>query len=160
MVHVILPISLLTCKHNDAQRGRQRFSTNNARIAPDQQPPPCNDDNRRPNRCFDQFLVCAVPRNPICCGKEDCENMVSWLAMKSRLESRLILSAGMSLVVLVDAFLRSLLEVGQALLQRHKAYVRQLEVSVPWISFVLTNWNKLAEESWMDAIYFQPETCQ
>jgi len=41
-----------------------------------------------------------------CCGKEDCENMVSWLAMKSRLESRLILSAGMSLVVLVDAFLK------------------------------------------------------
>ena len=29
-----------------------------------------------------------------CCGKEDCENVVSWLAMKSRLESRLILSAG------------------------------------------------------------------
>lgn len=36
---------------------------------------------------------------------------MSWLAMKSRLESRLILSA----------------EVGQALLQRHEAYVRQLE---------------------------------
>lgn len=31
---------------------------------------------------------------------------MSWLAMKSRLESRLILSAGMSLVVLVDAFLK------------------------------------------------------
>ena len=29
-----------------------------------------------------------------CCGKEDCENLKSWLALKSRLESRLILSAG------------------------------------------------------------------
>lgn len=29
-----------------------------------------------------------------CCGEEGCENNTSWLAMKSRLESRLILSAG------------------------------------------------------------------
>ena len=29
-----------------------------------------------------------------CCGKEDCENLKSWLALKSRLGSRLILSAG------------------------------------------------------------------
>lgn len=95
-----------------------------------------------------------------CCGKEDCENVVSWLAMKSRLESRLILSAGMSLVVLVGAYLRSLLEVGQALLQRHEGYVRQLEASVPWISLAPTNWSTLAEESWTDEIYFQPERCQ
>jgi hypothetical protein len=85
---------------------------------------------------------------------------VSWLAMKSRLESRLILSAGMSLVALVGAYLRPLLEVGQALLQRHEAYVSQLEVSVPRISFAPTNWNTLAEKSWTDAIYFQPEGCQ
>ncbi|PPQ95877.1 hypothetical protein CVT26_015569 [Gymnopilus dilepis] len=46
-----------------------------------------------------------------CCGKEDCENLKSWLDLKSRLDSRLVLSA----------------EVGQALLQRHAAYVRQHE---------------------------------
>ncbi|KAF8645505.1 hypothetical protein AX16_007790 [Volvariella volvacea WC 439] len=46
-----------------------------------------------------------------CCNKEDCPNLTAWLAVKSRLESRLILSA----------------EVGQALLQRHEAYVRQHE---------------------------------
>ncbi|TFK62721.1 hypothetical protein BDN72DRAFT_848377 [Pluteus cervinus] len=46
-----------------------------------------------------------------CCGKVDCENLLSWLHLKSRLESRLILSA----------------EVGQALLQRHEAYVRKHE---------------------------------
>ncbi|KAF9000224.1 hypothetical protein BDQ17DRAFT_1359844 [Cyathus striatus] len=28
-----------------------------------------------------------------CCGKEDCENLSAWLALKSRLDSRLILSA-------------------------------------------------------------------
>ncbi|KAF9025859.1 hypothetical protein BDZ89DRAFT_1102188 [Hymenopellis radicata] len=44
-----------------------------------------------------------------CCDRENCENMTAWLDMKSRLESRLILSA----------------EVGQALLQRHEQYVRR-----------------------------------
>ncbi|KAJ7098587.1 hypothetical protein B0H15DRAFT_821313 [Mycena belliarum] len=44
-----------------------------------------------------------------CCGRDDCENVQAWLAMKARLESRLTLSA----------------EVGQALLQRHEAYVRR-----------------------------------
>ncbi|KAK0499537.1 hypothetical protein EDD18DRAFT_1151576 [Armillaria luteobubalina] len=44
-----------------------------------------------------------------CCGRDDCENANAWFSMKSKLESRLILSA----------------EVGQALLQRHEAYVRQ-----------------------------------
>ncbi|GLB34217.1 hypothetical protein LshimejAT787_0111010 [Lyophyllum shimeji] len=47
-----------------------------------------------------------------CCGTQDCENARAWLELKSRLESRLILSA----------------EVGQALLQRHEAYVRRHEV--------------------------------
>ncbi|KIY70393.1 hypothetical protein CYLTODRAFT_435731 [Cylindrobasidium torrendii FP15055 ss-10] len=47
-----------------------------------------------------------------CCAKEDCEHMHAWLSMKNRLESRLILSA----------------EVGQALLQRHEAYVRRHEL--------------------------------
>ncbi|KAJ2930403.1 hypothetical protein H1R20_g6698, partial [Candolleomyces eurysporus] len=46
-----------------------------------------------------------------CCGKEDCQNTAAWLEVKSHLEKRLILSA----------------EVGQALLQKHEAYVRQLE---------------------------------
>ncbi|PPQ78908.1 hypothetical protein CVT25_002368 [Psilocybe cyanescens] len=46
-----------------------------------------------------------------CCEKEDCENLKAWLELKSRLGSRLVLSA----------------EVGQALLQRHAAYVRQSE---------------------------------
>ncbi|KAF8165772.1 hypothetical protein B0H34DRAFT_763197 [Crassisporium funariophilum] len=46
-----------------------------------------------------------------CCGKEECESLRTWLVLKSRLGSRLILSA----------------EVGQALLQRHEAYVRQHE---------------------------------
>ncbi|KAJ6540092.1 hypothetical protein B0H10DRAFT_1416525 [Mycena sp. CBHHK59/15] len=46
-----------------------------------------------------------------CCGRDDCENVRAWLGMKARLESRLTLSA----------------EVGQALLQRHEAYVRRHE---------------------------------
>ncbi|KAJ7246615.1 hypothetical protein C8J57DRAFT_1241259 [Mycena rebaudengoi] len=46
-----------------------------------------------------------------CCGREDCENVQAWLGMKTRLEIRLTLSA----------------EVGQALLQRHEAYVRRHE---------------------------------
>ncbi|KAG6919755.1 hypothetical protein DXG01_001589 [Tephrocybe rancida] len=50
-----------------------------------------------------------------CCGKEDCENAISWSELKARLESRLILSA----------------EVGQALLQRHEAYVRRHESQEP-----------------------------
>jgi len=29
-----------------------------------------------------------------CCGKEECENLKSWLELKSRLNSRLVLSAG------------------------------------------------------------------
>ncbi|THV03334.1 hypothetical protein K435DRAFT_748008 [Dendrothele bispora CBS 962.96] len=47
-----------------------------------------------------------------CCGRPDCENTLAWQAKKSRLESRLTLSA----------------QVGQALLQRHEAYVRKHEV--------------------------------
>ena len=35
-----------------------------------------------------------------CCGKENCENLKSWLALKSRLGSRLILSAGKVNIVL------------------------------------------------------------
>jgi hypothetical protein len=36
------------------------------------------------------------PRQPLtcCCGSEDCEYTKGWLAFKSKLESRLILSAG------------------------------------------------------------------
>ncbi|KAK7062348.1 hypothetical protein R3P38DRAFT_3384266 [Favolaschia claudopus] len=46
-----------------------------------------------------------------CCGRDDCENVQAWMAVKARLETRLTLSA----------------EVGQALLQRHEAYVRRHE---------------------------------
>ncbi|THH31890.1 hypothetical protein EUX98_g2274 [Antrodiella citrinella] len=46
-----------------------------------------------------------------CCGKEDCETSKAWAAFKTKLESRLVLSA----------------EVGQALLERHEAYVRRHE---------------------------------
>ncbi|KAH9948736.1 hypothetical protein B0H21DRAFT_210945 [Amylocystis lapponica] len=46
-----------------------------------------------------------------CCGKEDCETTRVWSAYKSKMESRLVLSA----------------EVGQALLERHEAYVRRHE---------------------------------
>ncbi|KAG9317330.1 hypothetical protein JVU11DRAFT_1529 [Chiua virens] len=48
-----------------------------------------------------------------CCGNEDCEATKTWLGVKSKLESRLILSA----------------EIGSALLQRHEAYVRRHEPS-------------------------------
>ncbi|KAJ3551784.1 hypothetical protein NM688_g4510 [Phlebia brevispora] len=47
-----------------------------------------------------------------CCGREDCESTRAWTAYKAKLESRLMLSA----------------EIGQALLERHEAYVRRHEV--------------------------------
>ncbi|KAL4251121.1 hypothetical protein ABKN59_005618 [Abortiporus biennis] len=46
-----------------------------------------------------------------CCGKDDCTTSIAWSAYKAKLESRLVLSA----------------EVGQALLERHEAYVRRHE---------------------------------
>ncbi|KAL1727570.1 hypothetical protein EV714DRAFT_253750 [Schizophyllum commune] len=58
------------------------------------------------------FSRLPSPEPPLascCCGREDCEHAKAWAALKARLESRLILSA----------------EVGQALLQRHEAYVRE-----------------------------------
>ncbi|PPQ72775.1 hypothetical protein CVT24_012801 [Panaeolus cyanescens] len=45
-----------------------------------------------------------------CCGKEECENLKAWMSVKSRLN-----------MLTMDK------EVGQALLQRHEAYVRQCE---------------------------------
>ncbi|KAI0080842.1 hypothetical protein K474DRAFT_1588978, partial [Panus rudis PR-1116 ss-1] len=48
-----------------------------------------------------------------CCGREDCETTKTWCAFKAKLESRLVLSA----------------EVGQALLERHEAFVRRQEKS-------------------------------
>ncbi|KAL5527842.1 hypothetical protein ACEPAG_6643 [Sanghuangporus baumii] len=44
-----------------------------------------------------------------CCGRADCANTAAWTSFQSKLESRLILCA----------------EVGQALLQKHEAYVRR-----------------------------------
>ncbi|ETW84224.1 hypothetical protein HETIRDRAFT_433142 [Heterobasidion irregulare TC 32-1] len=46
-----------------------------------------------------------------CCAREDCEYTKAWLVVKSKLENRLILAA----------------EVGQALLQRHEAYIRRVQ---------------------------------
>ncbi|KAH8096625.1 hypothetical protein BXZ70DRAFT_945422 [Cristinia sonorae] len=46
-----------------------------------------------------------------CCGREECETSKAWATVKAKLESRLVLSA----------------EVGQALLERHEAYVRRHE---------------------------------
>ncbi|KAI0040645.1 hypothetical protein FA95DRAFT_1527426 [Auriscalpium vulgare] len=48
-----------------------------------------------------------------CCSSEDCAYTKAWVAVKSKLESRLVLSA----------------EVGQALLQRHEAYVRRVQAT-------------------------------
>ncbi|KAH9960468.1 hypothetical protein BC827DRAFT_1207953 [Russula dissimulans] len=51
---------------------------------------------------------------PVCeCNAEDSEYTKAWLAVKAKLESRLVLSA----------------EVGQALLQRHEAYVRRVQAA-------------------------------
>ncbi|TBU46395.1 hypothetical protein BD309DRAFT_954190 [Dichomitus squalens] len=50
-----------------------------------------------------------------CCGREDCETSKSWAAFKTKLESRLVLSA----------------EVGRALLERHEALVRRQERKLP-----------------------------
>ncbi|KAF9651214.1 hypothetical protein BDM02DRAFT_3091696, partial [Thelephora ganbajun] len=44
-----------------------------------------------------------------CCGRDECTNHQAWVEFKAKLESQLILCA----------------EVGQALLQRHEAYVRR-----------------------------------
>ncbi|KAG5648703.1 hypothetical protein DXG03_000050 [Asterophora parasitica] len=61
-----------------------------------------------------------------CCGGGDCENVGVWLDLKTRLESRLILSAGK---FPPNAFCAELTvpEVGQALLEKHEAYVRRHE---------------------------------
>ncbi|KAM5534429.1 hypothetical protein V8D89_011896 [Ganoderma adspersum] len=49
-----------------------------------------------------------------CCGREDCEASRAWAEIKSKLESRLVLSA----------------EVGRALLERHEALVRRQKEEV------------------------------
>ncbi len=40
-----------------------------------------------------------------CCGRDDCENANAWFSMKSKLESRLILSAGMASIMITDHLL-------------------------------------------------------
>ncbi|KAI0320214.1 hypothetical protein OF83DRAFT_1169499 [Amylostereum chailletii] len=66
-------------------------------------------------RSFANFSRVATPEPPgedhTCSGRDDCDYTKAWLAVKSKLESRLVLSA----------------EVGQALLQRHEAYVRRTQ---------------------------------
>ena len=47
---------------------------------------------------LDNFSRVPSPELPAvlecCCGKEDCANLTRWLESKSRLENRLVLSAG------------------------------------------------------------------
>ncbi|KAG6896187.1 hypothetical protein C0992_009810 [Termitomyces sp. T32_za158] len=62
---------------------------------------------------------------PCCCGKDHCEKAKAWSELKARLESRLILSAGVHCASLSVRRADFSTEVGQALLQRHEAYVRQ-----------------------------------
>ncbi|KAI5117865.1 hypothetical protein M0805_006567 [Coniferiporia weirii] len=74
----------------------------------------------RANATIDEFTstLAKISRAPTqddigllhcCCGRDACENMKAWAAFKSELEGRLILCA----------------EVGQALLEKHEAYVRR-----------------------------------
>ncbi|KAH9833781.1 uncharacterized protein C8Q71DRAFT_849692 [Rhodofomes roseus] len=69
-----------------------------------------------------------------CCGKEDCETSKSWLAWKSKMENRLVLSA----------------EVGQALLERHEALLRRHESSAP-LAPSLQSADTLSGEEHVDA---------
>ncbi|KAA1466680.1 hypothetical protein DENSPDRAFT_49152 [Dentipellis sp. KUC8613] len=59
----------------------------------------------------------STPEEPsalrCCCGRDECEHTQAWRALKAKLESRLVLSA----------------EIGQALLQKHEAYVRRMQSS-------------------------------
>ena len=84
-----------------------------------------------------------------CCGRSDCENTKAWAALHAKMESRLILCAGeflfsvlffvhdggiplsKSVRVVSDMWRRAVfhasrkIEVGQALLEKHEAYVRR-----------------------------------
>lgn len=62
-----------------------------------------------------------------CCGREDCENTSAWVTHQAKLESRLILSAGTYPLSAPFHASDTRIEVGQALLQRHEAYVRRKE---------------------------------
>ncbi|KAG6861952.1 hypothetical protein C0995_009136 [Termitomyces sp. Mi166 len=83
----------------------ESYMTNNVNSTIDDLTLALANFSRVPSPEPDRILIC-------CCGKEDCENARAWSELKARLESRLILSA----------------EVGQALLQRHEAYVRRHDV--------------------------------
>jgi hypothetical protein len=80
---------------------------------------------------FSQVTPDSLINLTCCCGLSDCENSQAWLERKSQLESRLTLSAGeqLGLDSQGHSSCRSV-EVGQALLQRHEAYIRQHEVSI------------------------------
>ncbi|KAF8592253.1 hypothetical protein K439DRAFT_1524670 [Ramaria rubella] len=62
------------------------------------------------------FSRAPTPDPPItcCCHTPDCDATTAWAAFRAKLESRLVLSA----------------EVGQALLQRHEAYVRRQDAAL------------------------------
>lgn len=94
-----------------------------------------------------------------CCPKENCENLKSWLTSKSRLESRLVLSAGKRQNIFFTTHWKphlkmSCLEVGQALLQRHEAYVRQHEV-YDSLSNPTTDSHYLIQRKWNTFLYSQ-----
>ncbi|KAH8835469.1 hypothetical protein DL96DRAFT_1574366 [Flagelloscypha sp. PMI_526] len=72
-----------------------------------------------------------------CCGNDDCPNLKSWNELKTKLESRLVLSA----------------EIGQALLQRHETYVRRSEERYKRTSvFSLTSVDQIRDPDGADAI--------
>lgn len=62
-----------------------------------------------------------------CCGSADCDKLAAWAAFQAKLENRVILCAGESSPVAWTAFFCSdiITEVGQALLEKHEAYVRR-----------------------------------
>lgn len=61
-----------------------------------------------------------------CCQRADCENVKAWLALKAKLESRLVLAAQVSKLYNVawSQLLKSG-KVGQALLERHEQFVHK-----------------------------------
>lgn len=71
----------------------------------------------------DPVIVC-------CCRREECESTRAWASFRAKLESRLVLSAGSCLCVLELCLNSPCVEVGQALLQRHEAYVRRQDAAL------------------------------
>ncbi|KAF8883152.1 hypothetical protein CPB84DRAFT_1851011 [Gymnopilus junonius] len=92
------------------------ISTVHSGLAHGEQSVPRNEHHRRAHSRVGKLFPGALSGACFCINlllwKGGLQNLKAWLDLKSRLDSRLVLSA----------------EVGQALLQRHAAYVRQYEV--------------------------------